>query len=148
MSQKAAKIGVTTLVLATAFGILMYTTLGESMQYYKYVDEVAAQPVSAWEGQTLQMHGYVVPGSRSRVPDTLEYRFDLQRNGQQIRVFYTGVVPDTFLDDAEVVVTGRLTPDGFIASDMTAKCPSKYEEKPAFPEATSTSRRIPGNPRN
>ena len=65
MSQKAAKIGVTTLVLATAFGILMYTTLGESMQYYKYVDEVVAQPPASWEGKTLQMHGYVVPGSRS-----------------------------------------------------------------------------------
>ena len=33
MSHKAAKIGVTTLVLATVFGILLYTTLGESMQY-------------------------------------------------------------------------------------------------------------------
>ncbi len=139
MSQKAAKIGVTTLVLATAFGILMYTTLGESMQYYKYVDEVMAQPVAAWEGKTLQMHGFVVPGSRARDPETLDYRFELQRNGQKTLVYYTGIVPDTFLDEAEVVVTGRLTPEGFMATEMTAKCPSKYEEKPGVPD-TSTSR--------
>jgi cytochrome c-type biogenesis protein CcmE len=142
MSQKAARIGVTTLVLVTAFGILMYTTLGESMQYYKYVDEVMAEPAATWEGKTLQMHGYVVPGSRSKVPDTLDYRFDLQRNGEKVRVFYTGIVPDTFLDEAEVVVTGRLTPEGFMATEMTAKCPSKYEEKPGgLPEANSTSGR-------
>ena len=42
MSHKVARIGVTTLVLATVFGVLLYTTLGESMQYYKYVDEVVA----------------------------------------------------------------------------------------------------------
>jgi cytochrome c-type biogenesis protein CcmE len=127
MSHKAAKLGLTTLVLATAFGILLYTTMGESMQYYKYVDEVAAQP-DAWAGKTLQVHGYVVPGSIARKRDALEYQFQLQRNGQVIRAYYTGVVPDTFKNDAEVVLTGQLTPTGFRATDMTAKCPSKYEE--------------------
>jgi cytochrome c-type biogenesis protein CcmE len=130
MSHKATKIGLTSLVLLTAFGILMYTTLGESMQYYKYVDEVMAQPASTWQGKTLQVHGYVVPGTRTRIPDTLDYRFSLHRNGKQVRVFYTGIVPDTFKDEAEVVVTGRLTPEGFMATEMTAKCPSKYEEAP------------------
>jgi cytochrome c-type biogenesis protein CcmE len=132
MSQKAAKIGVTTLVLLTAFGVLMYTTLGESMQYYKYVDEVTAQPVSAWEGKTLQMHGYVL-GTPARKRDSLEYKFTLARNGREMTVFYTGVVPDTFKKDAEVVVTGQLTPQGFMATEMTAKCPSKYEAAPGTP---------------
>jgi cytochrome c-type biogenesis protein CcmE len=129
MSQKAARIGVTTLVLATVFGILLYTTLGESMQYYKYVDEVVASP-GEWSGKKLQVHGYVVPGSIGRQRERLEYRFDVQRNGKTLRAFYTGVVPDTFKDDAEVVLTGQLTADGFMATDMTAKCPSKYEEAP------------------
>ena len=127
MSHKAAKVGLTTLVLATAFGVLLYTTMGESMQYYKYVDEVAGQP-EAWKGKTLQVHGYVVPGSIGRKRDALDYEFDLQRNGQTIRAYYSGTVPDTFKDEAEVVVTGELTPNGFMATDMTAKCPSKYEE--------------------
>jgi cytochrome c-type biogenesis protein CcmE len=120
---------VTTLVLATAFGVLLYTTMGESMQYYKYVDEVATQP-QAWHGKKLQVHGYVVPGSIGRKRDALDYQFDLQRNGQVIRAYYSGVVPDTFKDEAEVVLTGQLTPNGFMATDMTAKCPSKYEEAP------------------
>ena len=126
MSHKAAKIGVTTLVLATVFGVLLYTTLGESMQYYKYVDEVVGSQTD-WSGKKLQVHGYVVPGSIGKKPDALEYRFDIQRNGKTMRAFYNGITPDTFKDDSEVVLTGVLTKEGFIATDMTAKCPSKYE---------------------
>jgi cytochrome c-type biogenesis protein CcmE len=117
-------------VLATAFGVLLYTTMGESMQFYKYVDEVTADP-AAWQGKTLQVHGYVVPESIRRKETKLEYQFDIQRNGQTIRAYYNGIVPDTFKDEAEVVLTGQLTPDGFMATDMTAKCPSKYEASTA-----------------
>jgi|SRR5687767_8410636 len=134
MSHKAAKIGVTTLVLLTAFGILLYTTLGESMQYYKYVDEVMAQP-QAWQGKTLQVHGNVVRGSIGRKRESLDYQFQLQRNGQTLTAYYTGIVPDTFKDESEVVLTGQLTPTGFMATEMTAKCPSKYEEAPGLPPA-------------
>jgi cytochrome c-type biogenesis protein CcmE len=132
MSHKAAKIGATSLVLLTAFGVLLYTTMGESMQYYKYVDEVMVQP-EAWHGKRLQVHGYVVPGSRMVKRESLDYTFDLHRNGKTIRAYYTGIVPDTFKDDAEVVLTGELKPDGsFHATEMTAKCPSKYEEAPGY----------------
>jgi cytochrome c-type biogenesis protein CcmE len=127
MSHKAAKIGATTLVLATVFGILMYTTLGESMQYYKYVDEVVGSQQD-WTGKKLQVHGYVVPGSIGKKASRLEYRFEIERNGKKLRAFYNGIVPDTFKDESEVVLTGQLTADGFVANEMTAKCPSKYEE--------------------
>lgn len=136
MSHKAVKVGVTTFVLAAAFGLLLYSTMGEDMQYYKFVDEVVTQP-AAWQGKTLQVHGYVVPGTIGRKRDALDYEFDLQRNGQVMRAYYSGIVPDTFKDDAEVVLTGHLTDKGFMATDMTAKCPSKYEEAP--PKTASTS---------
>ena len=130
MSHKAVKVGATTVVLLTAFVVLMYTTMGESMQYYKYVDEVMAEP-AAWHGKKLQVHGHVVPGSRMMKPQSLDYTFELHRNGKTIKAYYTGVVPDTFKDDAEVVLTGELGPDNsFHATEMTAKCPSKYEEAP------------------
>ena len=137
MSAKTAKVSLTVVVLATAFGVLLYTSLGESMQYYKYADEVMANPAE-WQGKRLQVHGYVVPGSIARKPDTLEYRFDLQRNGKVMRAYYTGVVPDTFKDESEVVLTGQLSTGAsteFHATEMTAKCPSKYEEAPGTPGA-------------
>ena len=126
------------LFLATAFGIMLYTTMGESMQYYKYVDEVVGDHAE-WSGKTLQVHGYVVPGSIGRKRDALEYQFDMQRNGQTIRAYYTGVVPDTFKNDAEVVLKGTLGPEGFTVAPngVMAKCPSKYEPQSVAGSAKS-----------
>jgi len=124
MSHKVTRIGLTSLVLALAFGGLLYSTLGESAQYYKHVDEVMVQP-DAWYGKPLQIHGFAKNVGRKR--DTLEYRFEMHNNGHVVVASYTGVVPDTFKNDAEVVLQGTLSQDGFHATGMTAKCPSKYE---------------------
>jgi cytochrome c-type biogenesis protein CcmE len=124
MSHKVAKIGLTGLVLAVAFGALLYSTLGESAQYYKHVDEVMTQP-AAWYGKALQVHGFARDIRRKR--DSLDYSFEMVNNGQVVRATYTGIVPDTFKNDSEVVLSGTLGPDGFHATGMTAKCPSKYE---------------------
>ena len=129
MSHKATKLGVTTVVLALTFGALLYSTLGESMQYYKYVDEVMGAP-DDWEGKKLQVHGYVVKDSIFKKPGTNEYAFTIQRNGKTMAARYDGLTPDAFKDDAEVVLTGQLTDEGFQTTEMTAKCPSKYEEPP------------------
>jgi len=129
MSHKAAKLGVTTLVLALTFGALLYSTLGESMQYYKYVDEVVSAP-DTWEGKKLQVHGYVVKDSIFRKPGTNEYAFTIQRNGKTMAARFDGLPPDTFKDDAEVVLTGHLDSQVFMSNEMTAKCPSKYEQPP------------------
>jgi cytochrome c-type biogenesis protein CcmE len=127
MNHKAAKIGLTSLVLGVAFGALLYSTLGESAQYYKHVDELMAAP-QVWYGKPLQVHGFAKNVQRKR--DSLEYRFEMHNNGHVVRASYTGIVPDTFKNDAEVVLEGTLTEDGFEATGMTAKCPSKYEPQP------------------
>ena len=135
MSHKAAKIGLTTVVLAVAFIGLMWTTLSEGTEYYKHVDEVTASP-EQWYGKRLQLHGHVVDGSILRKRDTLEYRFQVENNGQVVTASYTGVVPDTFKSDAEVVLKGTLSPDGLFTvspNGVMAKCPSKYEAKPGTP---------------
>ena len=131
MSQKTVRIGLTSLVLAVAFGGLLYTSLGETAQYYKYVNEVMAEP-DAWYGKPLQVHGYARDIRRKR--DSLDWSFELHREGQVMRATYTGITPDTFLNDSEVVLQGTLGPNGFHATSMTAKCPSKYE-----PQAIGTS---------
>jgi len=124
MRYKATKIGLTSLAIALAVGGLLYSTLGESAQYYKHVDEVMVQP-DAWYGKPLQIHGYAKNVGRKR--NSLEYRFEMHNNGQVVLATYTGIVPDTFKNDSEVVLQGTLSPDGFHATEMTAKCPSKYE---------------------
>jgi cytochrome c-type biogenesis protein CcmE len=128
MSPKTVKIGLTAAVLVAALMGLMYTTLSEGTEYYKHVDEVMAD-AQAWHGKRLQLHGFVVENSVLRKPDTLQYRFQVQSNGTVVPATYTGVVPDTFKGGAEVVLKGRLSPDGFHVdpNGVMAKCPSKYE---------------------
>ena len=137
MKHKAVKFGLTGLVLALAFAGLMYSTLAEGTEYYKHVDEVMGQPTD-WYGKKLQLHGYVVPQSVFVNQRTLEYKFKVQSNGKFVDARYTGVVPDTFKDDAEVVLKGTLAHDGFTVerNGVMAKCPSKYEPKPGLPSGT------------
>ena len=132
MSPKAIKIVVTCAVLVAALGGLMYTTLAKGTEYYIHVDEVMQDP-AAWHGKRLQLHGFVAD-LRQR-PDSLDYKFQVQYNGKVITARYTGVVPDTFKNESEVVLKGQLQPDGFAVepNGVMAKCPSKYEPKSGAP---------------
>jgi cytochrome c-type biogenesis protein CcmE len=126
MKNKAVKIGLTSIVLAVAFGGLLYQTMGEATEYYKHVDEVMVDP-EPWYGKNLQLHGFAKQVTRK--PSSLEYRFQVESNGEVVTATYKGVVPDTFKDDAEVVLKGTLSPEGFVVAPngVMAKCPSKYE---------------------
>ena len=128
MTHRNIKIGATSVVMVLAFTGLLWSTLREGTAYYKHVDEVMTSP-QQWEGKALQLHGFVVPGSIMVRPDTLEYRFKVQNKGSVVDASYTGIVPDTFKDDSEVVLKGRLTPAGFATdpNGVMAKCPSKYD---------------------
>ena len=137
MSHRYIKIGATVGVLALAFAGLFWTTLREGTEYFMHIDEVLPNR-QAWEGKRLQLHGYVIPGSIYRKADSLDYRFKVQNSpirsgratGGIIEASYTGIVPDTFKGEAEVVLRGRLGSDGFHVdpNGVVAKCPSKYQE--------------------
>lgn len=128
MSQKTVRLGLTSVVLALAFGGLLYSTLSEGTEYYKHVDEVMAEP-AAWHGKPMQLHGFA--SNIMRRPDSLDYQFEVASNGSVVKAHYSGIVPDTFKNGSEVVLKGTLGPDGFhVKPDgVMAKCPSKYEPK-------------------
>tara|TARA_B100000029_G_scaffold158952_1_gene154639 strand:- start:83 stop:505 length:423 start_codon:yes stop_codon:yes gene_type:complete len=140
MPTKTVKTILTTVVLTAAFGGLLWGTLAEGTEYYMHVDEVMANP-DEWYGKKLQVHGWVVEGSRMRKPNTLEYRFQVESNGQVINAEYTGIVPDTFQDGSEVVISGQLSQHGFVVkpNGVMAKCPSKYETEPTLDPNESKS---------
>ena len=128
MKQRAVKIALTTIVLLGAFSGLLYSTLRDGTEYYKHVEEVMGEP-EAWYGKRLQLHGFVVKDSILRKRDSLDYRFRIESNGAVVDARYTGIVPDTFKNNSEVVIKGTLGPDGFdvAPNGIMAKCPSKYE---------------------
>jgi cytochrome c-type biogenesis protein CcmE len=139
MSKKATRAVISATIVLTALIAVLYTTVSEGAQYYKHVDEVMNDPAQ-WYGKDMQLHGFVVDKSIEQRPNTLDYRFKLKTGEYAVTATYTGIVPDTFKDGAEVVLTGTLGPDGFQVSPhgVTAKCPSKYEA--AGPGAPTTTR--------
>lgn len=129
----------TLVIVVGGIGYLFYSSAGEAFEYYKHVDEVMAQP-QRWEGKHLQMHGFVLPDSIKKRMDPqhqqIEYKFRAINCGQEIEVRYAGTVPDTFKDRAEVVVKGTLETGYFQASEISAKCPSKYSSAANAPSVT------------
>ncbi len=109
---------------------LMFTGFSDSMVYYHTVSE-ALEIAQENSDKGIRVSGYVSSGtikrdqSASRV-DFLVYERD---SDQTLPVVYQGIIPDTFKDDAEVVVEGTYhSKDGvFHANVLLAKCPSKYE---------------------
>ena len=144
MPSQGLKILLTTGVLITAFVGLMWTTMQDGTQYYKHVDEVMVDP-DQWVGKRLQVHGFA--SEISWKPSSLDYRFAIENNGYVVHAEYTGIVPDTFQDESEVVVSGRLEGDVLIVEPggIMAKCPSKYEAKPAIDASAGAAAAGAGN---
>ncbi|RMG16064.1 MAG: cytochrome c maturation protein CcmE [Deltaproteobacteria bacterium] len=150
MTSKVLKIAASLVVVGGALVWLAGASLKDDLEYYKKVDEVMADK-ARWTGPKLKMGGHVPKGSIFNKPGTLDYIFTVAHNGAEVEVHYTGVVPDTFKDGSEVVVAGRLTPEGYFeANEVIAKCPSKYESrgkgKMVDPEAPTAEANAYGRP--
>jgi cytochrome c-type biogenesis protein CcmE len=128
MSKKAVRVILSLAIVGGALGVLMARTLREDAAFYKHVDEVMSTP-DQWYGKSMKLHGFVQAGSIQWKPETLDYKFIVRSGEKVVNATYRGIVPDTFKDDAEVVLNGRLAPDGYhVDKDgVVAKCPSRYE---------------------
>jgi cytochrome c-type biogenesis protein CcmE len=115
-------------VLAS-MGLLLVVGMNRpgALHYYVTVSEFLAQSGSLRDD--FRVDGKVAVGSIERLPSGQDVRFTMAgEDGASMPVHYHGVIPDTFVDDATVVVEGRLQSDGtFLAHTLLAKCPSKYE---------------------
>jgi len=144
--SKGLQIAVGGLLVAGLLGWYAATNLDAigTFRYYQTLEEFRA---AHDDGSAARVHGYVAPGSIERDLERRVLRFEVVNDpphaaqpaaagADRLVVEYTSLeVPDMFKDGAEVVVEGRLA-DGtlFVADNVMAKCPSKFEAKTA--EAT------------
>jgi len=104
----------------------------EAAVYAKSVDQLMAEK-GRLAGRPVRVEGDLVKGTLVHQDNPCEYRFKMTSNGVQLPVRYGQcVVPDTFRDvpdmDVKVTVEGKLDGAGnFEATQVMAKCPSKYE---------------------
>ena len=117
-------------IVLVAIGYLVLTGLSSASVYYLTVGELQGQAAGSATGgigtRPVRVSGDVVPGSIARDGSTV--RFAIADGGGSLPVIYSGVIPDIFGDNMQVVVEGRTGPDGtFQATNLFAKCPSKFE---------------------
>jgi cytochrome c-type biogenesis protein CcmE len=117
------------LILA-AFGYLFMSGMKASQVYYLTVDEYQDRAASLAPDEPFRISGRVEPDSVVLSDTGLDLQFTVYDPGREdatLAVAYHGVVPDTFMENSEVVVEGTMKDDVFHAHTLLAKCPSKYE---------------------
>jgi len=107
-----------------------------TFRYYQTLDEFRGANPGAGPAR---VHGYVAPGSIVRDVGARQLRFAVVNDPPHqggagrapMRVVYDSLeTPDMFNDGAEVVIEGHLDPSAvFVADNVMAKCPSKFEAK-------------------
>jgi cytochrome c-type biogenesis protein CcmE len=133
-ARKRLLIVIPLVMAAAAIVALVLVGMQDKGMYSKPVDELLAEK-SKFLGKPVRAEGTLVHGSLAKRESPCEYRFRIEKNGVEIPVRYAKcVVPDTFRDvpdmDLDVTVEGELLADDSLeASQVLAKCPSKYEMK-------------------
>lgn len=121
-------------IVVSLLALVAYSSEKMSL-YYLTVPELEARETE-FADTRFKLAGKVVPGSIVRRDGNRTVAFEIRdpsdedttSNTRTIR--YSGVLPDTFRDGADVVLEGKMGPNGvFIAETMLAKCPSKYESQ-------------------
>lgn len=120
-------------LVAGTVGFLMTSGIKETGVYFVTPSELAAKVAAdpSFHDVGVKMGARVVHGSITRNVGTQTITFQVTDGTQTYPVVYRGLAPDTFTDDVDVVVEGRLEADGtFRATTLLAKCGSRYETTP------------------
>ena len=104
---------------------------------FAYFQTLAEFKANGEVGEPTRVHGFVAVGTIERDVPGKRVRFAVQETAPHaggspdgaMRVEYLSLeTPDLFKDGAEVVIEGKLEPGGtFHATNLLAKCPSKFE---------------------
>jgi len=141
-SSNSLRIGIAVGVILGTIAWLAYSGYGSSKSYYVTVAELGGMGDKAYKSN-LRVEGFVKPGSIEQsgthvtfVLNEFESHSPKAATGRSLVVNYKGSEPppDTFKDDAQALAAGTFGRDGvFHASELQAKCASKYAPAPGQP---------------
>jgi cytochrome c-type biogenesis protein CcmE len=143
-------IGASAILLLLGWYALTNLESDSTFQYYQTLEEFQAASAGL-DGRSLRVHGYVAEDSIQRDLAAKRVRFAVQndpphaagRASNTLPVVFLGLeTPDLFKDGAEVVIEGRMDGAGneavFVAENVMAKCPSKFQAKAELAEPRET----------
>ena len=106
-------------------GLLALSAFRENVMFFFDPSQVAAgeAPID----KRFRLGGMVRPGTVEREAGSLDMSFVVTDFQRDVKVVYTGVVPDLFRENQGVVAHGRLGSDGiFVADEILAKHDENY----------------------
>ena len=130
--KKSHIIGI--IIIAMAIGIIM-TTAGDASTYVSFGDAIEL----ANDGNSTKVHvvgrlkkddqGHIVGMQYDPLRDPNYFAFTLvDTNRFEQRVVYFNPKPQDFERSEQVVITGNMQNEVFVADKILLKCPSKYTE--------------------
>jgi cytochrome c-type biogenesis protein CcmE len=141
------------LLIVAAVVYLIASSLQSTSQYFLTVKELQGKG-SAIVGRDVRVSGAVMGDSIKYDSNTLTLSFTVAHtpgdqkevdkagglaavlhqavidpNAPHLQVIYKGVKPDLLRNEAQAIMTGKLSEDGvFHANELLLKCPTKYED--------------------
>lgn len=128
MSRKRLQLIVGGFIILGGIGGLIVYSFTQNLVYDHSVDEYLSNP--ALHHTNCRIYGKVKPDSVVRADGGIGVAFAVTDGIRDVPVVFAREVPDTFKENGDVVVEGRLDTSGvFQARTLLAKCPSKYEKE-------------------
>ena len=95
-----------------------------TVRYYT-IEELSTKEASITK---VKVGGLIKPDSIIiNDTDQLKVSFYVYQGSDSLKVYYYGIRPDLFKDNAEVVVAGAFDDNLIIATELQTKCASRYE---------------------
>jgi len=138
MTRKKRRLYLVSLVLlglgsATALAL---TAFEDNLLFFYSPSDLADRGVEP--GQRLRLGGLVAEGSVEKFDDGVTTAFAVTDTLQDVRVVYSGILPDLFREGQGVVVQGSLSGDGSFAADEVL---AKHDENYMPPEVAEALKR-------
>jgi cytochrome c-type biogenesis protein CcmE len=137
-SKQGRRIGIAVIVILATISWLAITGVRANKSYYVTIQELQAMGPKAYT-RNLRVAGNVLPGSIQHSGTNAS--FVLVENSNKLRVSYEGEdpPPDTFKDNSQALAIGTYGRDEvFHATQLQAKCASKYAPANTTPAGTTT----------
>lgn len=131
------------IVLAIVIGsslaaVLLFSTLSDNLNLFYPPSEIkqGKAPIN----KRIRAGGMVAAGSVERQADGLTVEFEVTDYEANLRVRYTGILPDLFAEEDGVVVAGVIDENGIMQADEVL---AKHDENYMPPEVASTLKNKP-----
>ena len=114
-------------IAALVVGLVVYATLRPGSTAYFLTTTEMASATAVQANKEYRVNGNVVPGTIQK--DGLETTFTISDGTTEMRIVTTDPLPDTFKPESEVIARGAYDGRTFEATEVLAKCPSKFKAK-------------------